>query len=191
MKILIAGDSFAAEWPNAKSGWVNLLADKFEVTNVAQPGISEYKIFKQIDNADINSYDAVIVSHTSPSRVHTNNHPLHKNGFHKNCDLIVTDLLGHFSPFNRSLTSAKLFFKYHYDEDYQIDIYKLLREKINAKINIPYISLSHIKIAEILKIENTHLDFSDLWITERGTVNHYTDKGNIIIYNNIRSMLNA
>ena len=32
------------------------------------------------------------VSCTSPSRVHTQNHPLHKKGLHKDCDLIYTDL---------------------------------------------------------------------------------------------------
>ena len=33
------------------------------VTNVAQAGVSEYKILKQIRNADLDNYDAVIVSH--------------------------------------------------------------------------------------------------------------------------------
>ena len=47
MKILVAGDSFAAEWPG-DDGWVKLLAQSHEVTNVAQAGCGEYKIFKQI-----------------------------------------------------------------------------------------------------------------------------------------------
>ena len=63
MKILIAGDSFAALWPDASKGWVNLLAEKFDVLNVAQAGVSEYKIYKQIINLDINQFDCVIVSH--------------------------------------------------------------------------------------------------------------------------------
>lgn len=188
-KLLITGDSFAAVWPNATSGWVNLLAQDYSVTNLAQAGIGEYKIYQQVSGVNLNQYDCIIVSHTSPSRIHTKNHPLHKEGFHKNCDLIITDLLGHFNPFNKNLQSAKSFFKYHYDENYQIDIYNLLREKINNLINIPYISLSHIEIVNQLKIEKHHLDFSDLWKKERGNTNHYTDLGNKEVYNTIKNSL--
>lgn len=184
-KLLIAGDSFAALWPESTSGWVNLLAEKYDVTNIAKAGVGEYKIFKQIQNRNLNEYDCVIVSHTSPSRIHTQNHPLHKTGFHDQCDLIISDLMGHFNPLNRNLSASKSFFKFHYDEEYQIDIYKLLREKINNLIHIPYISLSHIEIANSLRIEKDHLDFSDLWKNERGQTNHYTDTGNKIIYNKI------
>jgi hypothetical protein len=189
-KILIAGDSFAALWPNANNGWVNLLAEKFNVVNIAQAGVGEYKIFKQIQNTNLNEFDCIIVSHTSPSRIHTKNHPLHTQGFHSDCDLIITDLIEHWNPFNRNLSSAKSFFKYHYDEQYQIDIYKLLREKINNLIHIPYISISHIDIANELRIESTHIDFSDLWKTERGCVNHYTNEGNELVYLTIRNKLN-
>ncbi len=184
-KLLITGDSFAALWPNATTGWVNLLAKDFDVTNLAQPGIGEYKIYKQVSSVDVSQYDLIIVSHTSPSRIHTKNHPLHNKGFHENCDLIITDLEGHFNPFNRNLQSAKSFFKYHYDEEYQIDIYNMIRKSINDLIKIPYISLSHIEIANQLKIEKNHLDFSQLWKNNRGTVNHYTEEGNLKIYKEI------
>ena len=43
MKLLVAGDSFVAEWPGDE-GWVKLLANDYDVTNVAQAGVSEYKI---------------------------------------------------------------------------------------------------------------------------------------------------
>ena len=46
MNVLIAGDSFAAEWPGS-NGWVKLLAKKYNVKNVAQAGVSEYKILQQ------------------------------------------------------------------------------------------------------------------------------------------------
>ena len=51
MKILIVGDSFAADWAikyKSISGWPNLLAEKFEVVNLAQAGVSEYKIYQQV-----------------------------------------------------------------------------------------------------------------------------------------------
>ena len=112
MNILIAGDSFAAEWPG-EDGWVKLLAKKHNVTNVAQAGVSEYKILKQIKNASLDEYDAIIVSHTSPSRVHTPEHPLHKEGLHKDCDLIWTDLEGRSNFLNPSLKAAQGYFQYH------------------------------------------------------------------------------
>ncbi len=185
MKILIAGDSFAAEWPTSEKGWVDLLAENHRVTNVAQAGCSEYRILKQIQSQDLNTFDLVIVSHTSPSRVYTREHPLHKDGFHKNCDLIANDI-ERVSFFNDSLKSAQGWFKHHYDDEYQQDIYNLIRKEINNIINIPYISMSHISFLKDKYIESTHLDFSDLWATERGNVNHYTEAGNISIYNKIK-----
>ena len=55
MKILIVGDSFAADWSvkyNDYHGWPNLLAQKFEVTNLAKAGVGQYKIYKQLQNID-------------------------------------------------------------------------------------------------------------------------------------------
>ena len=48
-KILIAGDSFAADWTvkYKGEGWVNTLCKDYDVTNVAQAGVSEYKIYNQ------------------------------------------------------------------------------------------------------------------------------------------------
>ena len=189
MKILIAGDSFAAKWPN-KTGWVDLLAEQHQVTNVAQAGISEYKILKQIEGVDLSTFDLVIVSHTSPSRIHVKEHPLHKTGFHKDCDLIYTDLKGRKSFFNKKLNVAIDWFENFYDEDYQIDIYKLIREKINNNISIPYISLSHVPIVNELTIETNHIDFSDLWAHERGDSNHYTMTGNRVILQTVINEIN-
>ena len=51
MKILICGDSFAADWTvkYPGQGWPNMLAEIHEVTNLAQAGCSEYKILKQLE----------------------------------------------------------------------------------------------------------------------------------------------
>ena len=190
MNILIAGDSFAAKWPG-KRGWVDMLAEDHQVVNVAQAGVGEYKIFRQLEDINFPAFDCVIVSHTSPSRIHTRNHPIHKEGFHKDCDLIYTDLEDRSGLFNTNLFVAKGWFEYHYDDEYQLDIYELLREKINKLITIPYISLSHIPIVNDLKIESTHLDFSKLWATERGDANHYTEHGNKVVYDTIMRAING
>ena len=181
LNILIVGDSFAAEWPNANNGWVNLLAEKFNVTNLAQPGISEYKILQQIKSVNVRDFDYVIVSHTSPSRIHTPQHPIHKEGFHKHCDLIVADIDNRFSLFNDSLRAAQGWFKHHYDDKYQLDIYNLIRKEINSLITVPYISMTHVEIAANLAIEKTNLDFSKLWEKNRGSINHYTEFGNELV----------
>lgn len=189
LNLLIAGDSFAAQWPNVTTGWVNYLEDCYTVTNVAQAGVSEYKILKQLESQDISKFDIVIVSHTSPSRVHTTNHPIHKDGFHKDCDLIFNDIADRVAIFNNNLSVSQGWFKYHYDEVYQIDIYNLIREKINSLIDIPYLSLSHIDIVNQLSIEKTHIDLSAVWSVERGSMNHYTYNGNRVVFESIKNKL--
>jgi|TARA_R110000851_G_scaffold176239_1_gene322845 hypothetical protein len=177
MKILVAGDSFAAEWPG-DDGWVKLLAQSHEVTNVAQAGCGEYKIFKQIQKANLDEYDCVIVSHTSPSRVHTLNHPLHKQGLHKDCDLLWNDI-DRTTFFNSSLSAAKGYFRYHYDDQYQCDMYALVRQQINTLLtNKQYISISHVEVARLFVVEDTHIDFSEFWDEHRGIQNHYSTTGN-------------
>jgi hypothetical protein len=191
MKILIAGDSFATVWPDSQLGWPTLLAKKYNVVNLAQAGIGEYKILKQIESQKIKDFDLVIVSHTSPSRLHTNNHPVHKEGFHKNCDLILNDLINRSTFRNPSLKAAQEYFKYHYDDEYQIDIYRLIRKQINELITIPYISMSHVDIVNTLAIEANHLDFSNLWSKERGSMNHYTVEGNFKIFETLEDIISA
>jgi hypothetical protein len=191
MKILIAGDSFATVWPDSQLGWPTLLAKKYNVVNLAQAGIGEYKILKQIESQEIKDFDLVIVSHTSPSRLHTNNHPVHKEGFHKNCDLILNDLINRSTFRNPSLKAAQEYFKYHYDDEYQIDIYRLIRKQINELITIPYISMSHVDIVNTLAIEANHLDFSNLWSKERGSMNHYTVEGNFKIFETLEDIISA
>ena len=185
-KILISGDSFSAVWPFTELGWSKLLAHRYDVTNLSQAGCGEYKILKQIESTNLSEFDLVIVSHTSPSRIHTPSHPLHKEGFHINCDLLANDICDRTSWFNPSLRTAQGWFKYHYDEQYQIDIYNLVRKKIYDLLEkIPYISLTHTDISRSLIIESNNIDFSNLWKRERGSINHYTIQGNRIIFETI------
>ena len=71
MNILLCGDSFVSDWSvkhKDQSGWCNWLAKEHHVVNLAQAGVGEYKIMKQILSADLNKFDAVIISHGSPNR---------------------------------------------------------------------------------------------------------------------------
>lgn len=189
MKILLAGDSFAAKWPQ-ENGWPELLAQKHDVTNVAQAGVSEYKILKQIQNSDINYFDRIIVSHTSPSRVHTREHPIHKEGLHADCDLIYNDIVDRSNWLNPSLRSAQDWFKYHYDEDYQIDMYLLIRRQIKKVLGrSKYISITHMPISTKYAIERDNISFSTVWQQYKGTINHYTQQGNQIVYKEILDII--
>ena len=69
-KILICGDSFAADWTikTKTSGWVNFLKD---TDIIAQAGVGEYKILKQLQSCNLELYNHIIVSHTSSYRIHT------------------------------------------------------------------------------------------------------------------------
>lgn len=189
MRIAIAGDSFAVNYPSTTLGWPNVLAQKYTVKNVAQAGVSEYKIFKQIKNLDLKNYDCIIVSHTSFSRIHTLTHPVHKSGMHKDCDLIFSDIEARNSFFNSKLDVAKKWFKFYYDNDYQKDIYNLLRSEINRTITIPYLSIDNLEINDNCIKEKNHLNLTEFWQNNRGSINHYTAEANMIIAEMIEKSL--
>jgi hypothetical protein len=176
MKILICGDSFAADWtlkyPNV-CGWPNMLATKYDVTNIAECGISEYKIWQQLKSVDIDSFDICVISHTSPLRVHTRCHPVHsKDILHKNADLMLNDISYHNSKlvnmFNNSLKTASNWFKYHYDLQYQQDIYELVRSEISKILKNIFV----IKITNFEGIQNK-FSYSKYLKTNPGIANHF------------------
>jgi len=197
MNILVIGDSFAADWSVKYnvSGWPNLLAKEHKVTNLAQAGISQYKIYKQICSVKVEDYDLVIVSHTSPYRVHTRQHPVHsKDLLHRNADLIYNDILYHLNTFkgwfNRRLRSAYRYFTDHYDIPYQEDIYKLLRKATNDCIkDVPYIVVTNFSTLKEFKTEQHVLDISDICLKYPGKANHMSDEGNALTYKLIKDKI--
>lgn len=184
-RLLIAGDSFAAPYPNdVDTGWPNLLKGVYEVTNVAQAGVSEYKILKQLRNISgiEEIFDLVIVAHTSPYRVHTVK-SIHDTELHKDCDLLLADIES-FSPFtlNPAIKSAKGYFKYHFDPEYYEDIYELLREDIeDVTKNVPTLHIDHFETSLKYAKEKFNLNLSAMWPYYRGNINHYTPEGNQIV----------
>jgi hypothetical protein len=199
MKVLIIGDSFAADWSSKYQdypGWPELLAGDFHVTNLAQAGVGEYKILCQLQQLpDLDQYEIVIVSHTSPYRVHTLLHPVHaRDQLHGNADLIFTDCEYHESRvqhwFNQSLGSAIGYFKYHFDPNYYKTIYKLLRSEINSILKNSHVIVVN-NLPENLEFvtEANALDFSQLWKEQPGKINHYSQVGNEKIYNSIKQII--
>jgi hypothetical protein len=191
MNILILGDSFAADWSikcNKYLGWPNLLAQDHQVTNLAQAGVSEFKIYKQVMSANLDNYDIIIVAHTSPYRVPTRRHPVHyTDPLHKHADLLYGDIQYHYrrlrNLFNYSIRSAYNFILHHYDEEYFVTTYQLYREKINQLLaNKKVIVISTLHAANDFATEKNILNFCELLSTEPGLINHYSEFGNKIIF---------
>lgn len=183
-KILICGDSFASDWyPTSKNlGWVNLLEKEFHVTNKAQAGVSEYKIYKQLITEDLSKYDKIIVSHTSPYRIPISQHPIHKDSrTHRECDLIYSDVVYHKN--NKVMGIAKDFYENIYDSAYFEFTHNLIVDKIlslNNIINITFFDwYNHPSI----------INLSELFKEHRGKINHLTKVGNQITFSHIRYLL--
>lgn len=197
MTVLIAGDSFAADWHEhdcTAQGWCNMLAESHEVKNVAQAGVSEFRILQQIQQAMLQGpWQAVIVAHTSPCRIPTPCHPVHSaDSFHGRADLIFSDIEYHSARpvgwFNRPLVSAYDFFLYHYDQEFWHTSYLLLRQEIQRLITVPYLVLASPLVdtvcnseTNVVNIQNEHLSI--------GQSNHLSHQGNLEVYNSVTHWL--
>jgi hypothetical protein len=192
MKILIVGDSFAVDMTRYVDipypGWPNLIANKHSTVNYAEAGASQYRVLKQLQKAKLNEFDFVIVSLSSPNRVYCTTHPIHKTGMHKNSDLIYNDI-NRFSFFNTKLKTIKNWFKYYFDKDYHDFVYGMITEKIIETLdNKKYILLGHNHTRLHVKNKNL-IEFSHIWKTARGKVNHYNQKANKEIFDTIDRIL--
>lgn len=193
-KILIFGDSFAADWTvkHDGKGWPNMLAQKHHVLNLAQAGVSEYKIHAQLEQINwLNDFDTFICCHTSPYRVPTRQHPrLHEDPLHYAADLIYSDIEYHadkwYNIFNRSLHAAKNFFYHHYDKDYFEVTYKMFREAINDRLRSrEYIVLNTFPEMKDFIIEDQVIDVTDVVTKHPGLINHMSPKGNQLVYQRV------
>lgn len=179
--ILVTGDSFAADWTSKGieyPGWVNILASRYSVTNLAQAGVGEYKILQQLKSVNISNFDLVIVSHTSHSRIHSST-SFHDTDLHSNCDLIFTDVI------DNNLPEAEWFFKYVYDDNYYKHIYESLRKEIHSMIgDTPCINIDSF-YQNFCSYENCVIEINSLWRNNRGDVNHMNEKANTELFNTL------
>lgn len=187
-KIVIFGDSFGASKPNYEfPGWVEMLQDYHNVTNFCQHGVSQYKIYQQILQADLAKFDHVIVTHTSPFRVFVRENLLHKNDpIYKNCDLIFLDIENRTDEFS---VSAQQYFKYIYDIEYTLDIHNMICDRINSLLaNKPCTHITHFDYSSCYRFPNLK-SFHDVWQANRGTVHHYNQKGNKLIFDYLVNLI--
>ena len=185
MKILICGDSFAADWtikyPD-KKGWPNLLAEHHNVINLAQAGCGEYKILLQLLSVDFTQFDQIIVSHTSPYRIYVKDHPVHAGDvLHNNSDLIYKDIKEH-SKTNKKLSVLVDYFENYVDLTYLEFIHSLIVKEIKTLVkDFNVLHISHQNNPSL----DQYINFSDVFNAHPGLINHYDDQGNFIVYSKI------
>lgn len=196
MNILICGDSFACDWSVKSpelSGWCLWLAKDHNVTNLAQAGVGEYKVLKQLQSVDLAKYDAVIISHSSPNRVYCTDHPIHKGDpLHGESDLIYSDISEHQDDPD-ALIGVKYFERY-FDFDYYKDMANMCcMEILNTLGQYPHINQFHIqnfynkhKYADLPEFFN----INELLSKHPGNFGHLDDTGNKKLYNIITTWLN-
>ena len=202
MRVLIAGDSFAADWGvkyHDYLGWPNILQQHpgLEVTVLAQAGVSEYKIFKQISSVDHDQFDLDIVCHTLPSRITTVKHPIHHDDIlHGSADLIFSDIEHHAklwqNTFNKALHTARGFFKYHYDQEHQDTVYRLLRKEcVRVLESLPFLVINFMQETQDFVIEKHMLDFCHDSRIKPGLINHMDPDSNRLIADAVLDWINT
>lgn len=195
MKVLILGDSWAADWSQYHSeylGWPNILAEQYDVTNIAQAGVSQYSILKQFDTVDLRDYDHTIISITSPYRLYTRQHPHHKTGLHRNADLIYADCEYHAGeyPDNESLVTARNYFKYHFDTEYAEQLHHHWVDRCLNRLEFHNTTVtSNIADNSDYVGAHTYLDGHPVWHTYPGKINHMSAEGNEVFARNIEQLI--
>ena len=185
MKILIAGDSFAADWKikHNGNGWVNMLSNDYDVTNIAQAGVSEYKIYQQLINHDTTRYDKIIISHTSAYRIPVEVHPIHsKDTLHHNCDFIYSDIKEHKN--NHEVKCIVDLYEKYFHVEYAIFVHDLILKEIKG------LCPNAINMTFFNSFNKDSIQLEDVFLENRGNINHLNEVGNKIVYNKILKLLN-
>lgn len=176
MRIFVFGDSFAAD----PTGWARMLDG--EVSNFAENGIGEYKIYKGLQT--FLNFDKAIVCHTSPWRVHTRIHPVHKNNPTRfNNDFMLNDVEYH-SKINKDMEVVHEYLKNYYDPEYQEDTYRLF---VNELMRIS--NTIHITFHEPTDTKQITYNFNSIYKEHPGEINHMSEEGNKIIAEKVQALL--
>lgn len=184
-KLLISGDSFSADWTKKYNGlgWVNMLDYHFDITNISQAGVSEYKIYLQLKSQDLSKFDKILVSHTSAYRIPIQEHPIHKDDLlHDNCDIIFSDVEKHLD--NPIMKTAYDF----YSEIFHTDYYCFVNDLIYKEIYNLVPNALHITFFDSFYPDSV-LKFEDVFLDNRGVINHLNDIGNRRVYENVLEYL--
>ena len=192
-KVLICGDSFAADWTvkYLGQGWPNLLAKDYKITNVAQAGCSEYKIYQQIKQQRLNKFDTVIIWHTSPFRIPVDRHPVHgRDLLHHHSDLLYSDIKAH-ENLHPELGCAVEFYERYYDQDYALFVHRLILEQ-SVIATHSHRNVIHAHAQDWQGINYSipgMLSFYETWQRHSGLINHFDPEGNEIVYKKFKEAI--
>lgn len=184
-KVLVAGDSFASDWHTGNEWWLQL---PYNVTNIAQAGASQYKILKQILNTDLKKYQALVIFHTSPIRIYTDNiNLLHIDSItHRNSCYVVNDVLSKHGDIKRAMEK---YVKYFYNEEFVNYTHTKICEDIVKKTSgMITIHASGFDYSNIYEFEN-FVRADDLFENFKGNICHLTTDGNRYLAERICSKL--
>lgn len=189
-KILIAGDSFSSLQLAGKNGWPKLLTNYYDVTNISQPGIGEYKILQRLKSQDLSKYDLVLISHTSENRLHCETNPLYsKNHLYHYSDIIFADAESKQSQL-KIAKSIVDYFKEVFDPEYYRFIHHSCCQEIdNLTTGMPVIHMTNFEWNNLYPFRNL-INFYDLWINNPGPEVHYSDHGNQVILKTLVDKIN-
>lgn len=161
-----------------------MVAKQFDTTNIAQAGCGQYKIYLQLKSVNLAEYDVIIISHTSPNRLYVTEHPIHCSDLlHGNSDLIYTDIINREG--DAKLKSAVDYFERYFDLDHAEFVHTLTCKEIDEcvlrDVNPKVIHMTGFDWDRLYRFENI-LNFTDLMRSNRGTLNHFNDAGNQIVF---------
>lgn len=182
------GDSFGFQKKDELyPSWVDLLAEHATIDNHSECGVSEYKILKQLQSADLDSYHNIIVTHTSYSRVFVEHNPLHADSkHHKNCDILYADIESNKDEFSRA---GQLYFKHIFSDSYAKDMHNLVLKEIEELlVGSRVIHMTHFDHDGLRPLSGL-LEFHSLFLANRGPVNHYNETANKTIFNAVSQRL--
>lgn len=189
MNILICGDSFASDYSVTGQsleyiGWPQLLAKNYNITNLAQAGCGEYKIYLQTQQANIKNFDCAIIFHTSPYRIYVKEHPTLKDTcLHKNSDLIYHDIKN--QDWFEDQQVLTTFFEKYFDLDHAKFVHELIQEKIKKfMIGIPTFHTG-------INLCDLNFDASYIFKKYRGNVNHFDRLGNELMAKQINKWIQS
>jgi hypothetical protein len=187
-RLLILGDSFAADWTRKYDGvgWPNMLAERYQVTNLAQAGCSEYKIWLQLESimTGLDQFDFILISHTSPYRIYIKEHPVHHlDKLHGASDLIYNDIKDKLELYP-DLSTITCWFEKYFDLDYAKFVHNLVCEKIDrtlAPIGHKVLHITNLDWTDLYRFDEM-MSFDFLFDTNKGSMNHYDQQGNELIF---------
>ena len=187
MKLLICGDSFSSDQLAGDFGWPILLRNTHDVTNISHPGVGEYKILQQLKSQNLQLYDLIIISHTSPYRIHCEENPLYdKDHLYRKSDIIFAD-----AENKKTLISSSLcdYFNLVFDLEYYKFVHSGYCSAINQLIaEKPALHITHFDWSDLYRFPNL-TNFYNLWKGNKGQYCHYTVQGNQQVYDILQSKI--